>query len=359
MQKTRHAFTLVELLVVIAIIGILIALLLPAVQAARESARRMQCANNLKQIGLALHNYHDVAGTFPMTTTGAERYGDRCGHGFYSWMALILPYMEQPALYDTINFETSMMDSCGSYYGLTISADHRNAAAAATVLPGYLCPSDHYEMTPVLGSAKPAPASYTANVGWPRGCTGIDGTRGPLARHNGALGVINPREANTWQQASVRIADFQDGTSHTAAVSERLITSAVSYNDLGNYTESLHSYCGGGGSSKSLPRWVHYCNSVTFPDPTFSVTLGRSWISGWTFIGNTYMHVMPINGRHCHIYGGEGDGNNLITPGSRHAGGVNVTLADGSVRLVSETIDRRIWWAMGSRDGQEPGDLQP
>ena len=85
----------------------------------------------------------------------------------------------------------------------------------------------------------------------------------------------------------------------------------------------------------------------------FSKTLGRAWISGWTLVGNTYMHVMPINNRHCHIYGGEDDGTNLVTPGSHHPGGVNALLSDGAVTFVSESIDQVIWWSVGSRNGGE------
>ncbi len=265
----RPAFTLVELLVVIAIIGILVALLLPAVQAAREAARRIQCTNHLKQIGLALHNYHDTHLAFPMTTTGAEPGGAGCGSGFYSWMALVLPYVEQAPLHNSIDFRVGMMDQCSGYYGLTISAPHRNAAAAATVVAGYLCPSDGFSPTSILGSAAPAPGNYTANLGWPSRCTGIDGTASPLLQHNGALGVVNPRDGDGWQRGQVRLADFTDGTSNTAAVSERLITSAETYLDLGNYGESLHSFCGGGVAARSLPRWVRYCGSVDFPAPRF------------------------------------------------------------------------------------------
>jgi prepilin-type N-terminal cleavage/methylation domain-containing protein/prepilin-type processing-associated H-X9-DG protein len=349
----RPAFTLVELLVVIAIIGILVALLLPAVQAAREAARRIQCTNHLKQIGLALHNYHGTFQVFPMTTSGAKPCAAGCCSGFYSWMSLILPFVEQTPLHDSIDFRLGMMDQCSGYYSLTVSAAHRNAAAAAAVVPGYLCPSDSFAQSSVLGSAVPAPGSYTANIGWPDRCTGIDGTLAPLRQQNGALGVVNPRDPDAWQRGQVRLADFTDGTSNTAAVSERLITSAETYLDLGNYGESLHSFCGGGVTARSLPRWVRYCGSVDYPDPTFSVTLGRSWISGWSFLGNTYMHVMPINKRHCHIYGGEHNGNNMVTPGSRHPGGVNVTMADGSVTFMIDTIDMRIWWSLGSRNGGE------
>ena len=161
MRRDRLAFTLVELLVVIAVIGILVALLLPAVQAAREAARRTQCVNNLKQIGLGLHNYHTTFNVFPPTTTGAEAHGGQCGSGFYSWLALLLPFVEQSTLHDAIDFRRPMMDTCSQmsssdYQALTISAAHPNARAAATIVPLFLCPSDFYRMTPVMGTANPA-----------------------------------------------------------------------------------------------------------------------------------------------------------------------------------------------------------
>ena len=357
----RHGFTLVELLVVIAIIGILIAMLLPAVQAAREAARRLQCANHLKQIGLALHNYHDRYNIFPTSTTGAVGSGGACGNGFYSWLARILPDVEETGLCDSIDFSVGMMDTCNQtsssdYSSLSISATHPNAAAAATVVPTYVCPSAVWEHNDVVGSAGAAPGSYAANIGWPRGSEGISGKSAPLARHNGFMGVVNPNPAaaNAWQQGAVSADDITDGLSNTAAVAERLITSAVTYSDLGGAPESLRSYCGGSGVELSLPKYVRYCGSVAFPDPLYSKYHGRSWISGWTLAANTYMHVMPINRRNCHIHGGEDDGNNVVTPSSNHPGGVNVLMGDGTVHFVEESIDMSIWWALGSRNGGEP-----
>lgn len=358
----RHGFTLIELLVVVTIIGILISLLLPAVQAAREAARRLQCANNLKQIGLALHNYHTRHNVFPMNTTGAVESGGVCGNGFYSWLALILPDMEQSGLYSSINFKIGMMDTCdqtssSDYHTLTISATHPNAAAAATIVSTYLCPSTGFQRNEVLGTASPAPGSYAGNLGWPRNSTGLSKSLPPLAHHNGLIGVINPKLPEPWQCGAVSMRDVKDGLSNTAAVTERLITSAVTAQDLAGAPESLRSYCGGGGPRLSLPNWVKYCGSATPPDPAFSKQQGRAWISGWTLAANTYMHVMPINQRNCHIYGGEDDGNNIVTPSSEHPGGVNLLLGDGAVHFVGDTIDMTVWWSLGSRNGGEPCQL--
>lgn len=357
-SPVRQGFTLVELLVVIAIIGVLVALLLPAVQMAREAARRMQCTNNMKQIGLALHNYHDTFGTLPPNITGARQSSGGCESGFFSWLTHLLPYVEQKNLYDSIDFSVGMSDSCGQsgpsdYINLTISDSHPNAAAASTTIDMLLCPSDSFTVNDAIGSAKPAPNSYAANVGWALRTTGIDGTRDPLTQSNGFIGTANPNTSTDGKQGKVTFADISDGLTNTAAVSERPISSANQLMDLANAPEPLLSYCGGSTTARSLPKWLPYCASVSAPDFTYSKPIGRSWISGWSLVGNTYLHVMPINKRSCHIYGGQDSGNNIVTPGSRHPGGLNVCLGDGSVRFMPETVDLVVWWGMGSRNGGE------
>ena len=359
----KFGFTLIELLVVIAVIAILIALLLPAVQQAREAARRTQCKNNLKQIGLALHNYHDVYSAFPISTTGSRPAGTACGNGFYSWLTALLPYVDQANLYNSIDMNVGMMDTCdqatsGDYVNLTISASHPNAAAAAKVIDLYLCPSDPYRVTDVMGSANPAPGSYAANAGWPELTTGPDGTMPPLEVQNGFMGMINPKSPASWQQPHVSMRDMTDGLSNTAAVAERLINSMVlvagpfgTTVDPSTASESTLSYCGSTtGTARTLPGWMHYCGNVSGADFVYSKVHGPSWISGWTFAVNSYLHTMPINGKNCHIYGGEGYGMNIATPSSQHAGGIHVLMGDGRVVFVNESIAMPVWWAIGSRN---------
>ncbi len=366
----RPGFTLIELLVVIAIVAILIALLLPAVQQAREAARRTQCRNNLKQIGLALHNYHDIHGMFPLQTTGSIPSGSRCQNGFYSWLAMILPQIEQTSLYNSIQFQAGMMDQCnlnlpGAYVNLTISASHPNSSAAETRIPSFVCPSTTFSQNDSFGDGRAAPGSYSANAGWPERTTGPAGTMAPMMRQNGFLGLINPKSPSPWQVARVRIADLTDGTSNTAAVAERLINSLSLRQewfgltmDYANAPPGVLSYCAGtSGTSRSLKSWVSYCESVNVPDPTYSKVHGRSWISGWTFAANTYLQALPPNRRNCHLYGGEDIGMNLATPGSYHAGGVNLLMADGRVIFVNDSVDQGVWWAAGSRDGAEVENL--
>ena len=369
--KQPHGFTLVELLVVIAIIGVLIGLLLPAVQAAREAARRMQCANNLKQLALAVHNYESAHRTFPITTTGPSRLAPKLGNGFYSWLAMVLPQLEQAPLFGSINFDEAMVDSktfsaSSDYTKLTIASSHPNAVAASTSIATYLCPSDSVLQTSTLGSGRPAPGSYAGNIGWVRGTTGITGTDTAMSLSNGAMPFYNPAQPNVWQVPKMRFANFTDGTSSTAIIAERLINNAEGiagpFGTLmeGQLSPPVMSYCGAtGATSRSLGQWVNYCKGVSVPDPTYSLPHGRSWISGWTLASNLYMHVMPINERNCHLYGGEDNGANIVTASSRHKGGAQTAFTDGHVHFFSQTTDLTVWWSIGSRNGGEIVSIDP
>ena len=360
-RPSSRAFTLIELLVVIALIAVLIALLLPAVQAAREAARRVQCVNNLKQIGLALHGYHDVNGVFPMSTTSAAAGpGGRCLNGLFSWHAAILPQMDQQAMFNALNFSVGNADDCSNpevvMYAATIGAGHPNGTVARTSVAAFLCPSDSCQPTDTMGTSRPAPQSYAGNAGWTPDTSGPSaGAR--LGRHNGFIGLADPVGRAGWHVGPIASAAVSDGLSHTVAVAERRIPRASDPDDVEamyGEPESTRSYCAGGsGSSRTLHAWQRYCGSVSFPDPAWTVYPGRAWISGWGHAGGTYMQVMPINSRSCHIYGGEGDGNILITPGSLHAGGLNSLFGDGSVRFIKSSVALPVWWAIGTRDGAE------
>ncbi|MCR9291701.1 MAG: DUF1559 domain-containing protein [bacterium] len=368
MHKRRNiplGFTLVELLVVIAVIGILVGLLLPAVQAAREAARRMQCSNNLKQLALAVHNYESAIRSFPLTTTGPSQPTPHLGSGFYSWLAMILPQIEQAPLYNSIQFSEPMADakrfaSAADYTQLQISGSHANANAAAARIATFLCPSDSVLATSSLGTANAAPGSYAGNLGWVRGTTGINGSIPALLQSNGAMPLVNPVNPDRWQVPSIKIRDFTDGTAHTALIAERLINNAEGSRGpfgmtmQGQHPPTVLSYCAGsGGGNRNLPNWVSYCNGVNVPDPTYSLPHGRGWISGWTLAANLYMHVMPINSRNCHLYGGEDDGTNIVTASSNHTGGAQLAFVDGHVTFVNESIDPVVWWSIGSRNGGE------
>ncbi len=366
-RDSSAGFTLIELLVSIGIIGILIAILLPAVQVARASARRMQCTNNLHQIGIALHVYHDSVGSFPTTITGPGQEEDDGSilTGFYSWHAMLLPQLELGNLFNSIDFGVAMAET-SDRIDISIlqiepkfTIDHPNADAASTIVPVYLCPSDPYQDNDVMGFFGAAPDSYAGNVGWPTHSTGINGNRETPAKHNGFFGLVNPLTPADWHTTNVRIAQFTDGLSNTVAVAERRINNSTTYEDLISDDECVQSFCAGSvGEVRTQEELVSYGNSVITPSIGYSKYHGRSWISGAPVTAPTYMHVFPINSRNAHMYGGEADGNMLITPSSQHSGGVNVLMGDGHVRFVTNQIDIKIWWALGSRDGDDHVELE-
>ena len=303
-RSKRCGFTLVELLVVIAIIGILVGLLLPAVQAAREAARRMQCSNNLKQLGLALHNYHDAHKRFPFGSGGTTPPSGSPG---YSAVSLMLPYIEQAPLHNMIDFGRPLTDPV-------------NAPARLQVVPAFLCPSDKPNPQPQTGGA----INYMGNKGslhwW------SDPSQTGIFLHSKAL----------------RMADITDGTSNTAAFSERLLT------DGNNGVIDLRSDVFLGTGNPNTPdETIQMCNATDASNLAnqFPLFMGAPWINGQ----HTYMHVDVPNRRSCGFYPFKA----TMPASSYHTGGVNMTLCDGSVRFVSQSVDLEIWRAVGTRAGGE------
>jgi prepilin-type N-terminal cleavage/methylation domain-containing protein/prepilin-type processing-associated H-X9-DG protein len=279
-------FTLVELLVVIAIIGILIALLLPAVQAAREAARRSQCVNNLKQIGLGMHNYHDTMNTFP---TGCLTPDNVVAGTGWAWGAFLLPYIEQAALYNQLA-PRDRVQSSGTQLTLM-----------RTVVPAYLCPSDAW-------------GDNTQNT---RRAVSIGGTGVYLAKSNYvAIAARCQNEATTapWDlrgmffpHSKIRMADVTDGTSNTWMVGERDTNS-----NTGRTAASVSPHMGAVWAAASIPPtdWSY----------DFQLLFG--------YIQSTYGE---INGSAARI--------DTREMASYHPGGINVCLADGSTRFVSDKIN--------------------
>ncbi|MDZ4850704.1 MAG: DUF1559 domain-containing protein [Pirellulaceae bacterium] len=364
-KEASGGFTLTELLVAIAIAGLLAALLLPAIQQAREAARRLQCSSQMRQIAIAIHNYEYSFRTLPTQYLGAKEAPRYCQTGFTSWVVPILPQLEQFALVQLIDSHVGMADSgrqlsLSGYSTVTLSSTHPNAKAAATKLPLVLCPSDPVRASSAIGSANASAGSYTANTGWPMGASVSNSSEASLET-NGAIGLFNSKFIESWHVEHVTFASFLDGTSNTALIAERVINSVnasqtpfgLSYGRIDKLHQGMFSFCGGSLTKRTLDRWISYCEGVSMPDAHYSAPIGNGWISGWSNVGNTYMHVFTPNKRNCHIYGGEGNGNNIVTAGSRHIDGVNVAMADASVRYITQSIDQNTWWAIGSRNGGE------
>ena len=354
----RHGFTLIELLVVIAIIAVLIALLLPAVQAAREAARRAQCINNLKQIGLSLHNYHDINNAFPPLV---ENGGNAAWGSVYfdpwplNWSSSTLPQIEGMALYNALNFAYG---SIGSPQNATVM----NAQVATL-----LCPSESQKQ-PSQGKTS---RSYHGNVGGPANISAWNGVLVPMRSDaNGSTGC--PENSNC---GTVGMFSITDGTSNTALVSEKLVGSGPNAPVRRDHPSAKRGYGWALGLANNLDQgsaggasamaFVNACKSV--PGSAMSKGTGLPAGNGLYWIGGNpgscliwcgYNHHVTPNNVQCVA---SNDGNtetwgsvmDAIPPSSNHPGGVNMAIADGSVRFIKDTISPLTWWALGSRNGGE------
>jgi prepilin-type N-terminal cleavage/methylation domain-containing protein/prepilin-type processing-associated H-X9-DG protein len=343
----RQGFTLIELLVVIAIIGVLIALLLPAVQAAREAARRMQCTNNLKQIGLALHNYHSALGCLPFgkgnnymaVLPNAPIYARWSTH------SQILPYLEQKPLYDSINFnlppEMPSLDTMGMGFMPAFQDPNReNATASRAVISAFLCPSDA-----ATGGDWPAGNNYVGNEGtWL--CDLCDQMPSPIPGEQ-ARGPF-------YNLSCVNLSSLSDGTTQTAFFSEKI---------RGKGTPSFRSDMFQIPNQMTMADTYTTCNALT-PSMAMTLTsrLGACWVIG-DMTCSTYNHVSGPNSRTCAGMpdtmggmGGMGSMTNMavqLPPSSYHPGGANVLMGDGSVRFVKDSISLPAWRALSTRNGGE------
>ncbi len=286
----RRGFTLIELLVVIAIIAVLIALLLPAVQAAREAARRASCINNLKQMGLALSNYHDAIGSYPSGYIASSKYLDGASDTApgWSWATMILPQLEQPALYSSINVWLPVQATA-------------NTTAARTIIRTYLCPSDQPPSTGtfVIGDglggtiATVAPSSYADS-------TGSDASDVATGLNSDGLG-----NGVFYRNSGSRIADLIDGTSQTVLILER--------------------------------AWGMTEGTWTGAPPNGVVVRGPFNPCPGSLLTN-YLAPALVQA-HCHLLNTNADADaGLDDPSSFHPGGANVLFADGSVHFLKNVL---------------------
>jgi prepilin-type N-terminal cleavage/methylation domain-containing protein/prepilin-type processing-associated H-X9-DG protein len=360
MQARRRGFTLIELLVVIAIIAVLIALLLPAVQSAREAARRAQCTNNLKQIGLAIHNYISANETLP--PSGSRHDYGRDGWPLnpvnpnykrqnpWSMKARLLPFFEQTTAFNACNFDNDPQWSNGGSYDLS-GWEPSNLTSRAISIASFLCPSDSkpgnlndYHNGPSASRQ----SNYPNNIGSNRRFNGWV-PDGPAYFPGWDTQIRNP----------VTIAVISDGTNNTAVFSEWVKGDGMDPSNAKDGLGMVYSTSGVNTETNMGNPNGEYMNAQQCQlrglKRDFSWK-GERWTTQDPARGGTYSHTQLPNRRSC-WYGTGGGGNDsfehMIAAGSNHPGGLNVLFMDGSVRFIKSSINYNAWHAMGSKDGGE------
>ena len=328
-SRRKHGFTLVELLVVVAIVGVLTGLLLPAVQSARESGRRMQCANNLRQMGLATLNFVGASGgTFPV-----GRMVGTDDSLLWSPHTQILPFLEEGGTYKLIHF-------------LKPASDASNAQAVKTQIALFLCPSDINRLTRNAGDGQ---------FGW-----GKNNYKGNGGSDTGQWFANKNTEQNNGifvTNYPVGVQQVTDGLSHTALFSEAMLGDGDD-----NQIESPTDWFRIDTTNKTSAEVAAACTSLT-PEAgagnQFSRS-GRNWVNG-NYVVTRYNHVLPPNSRSCarcakgtkDLTTSANNQGGATTASSRHPGGVNLVLGDGSTQFISSAVDPTVWSALGSRNGGE------
>jgi len=365
---------LIELLVVIAIIAVLIALLLPAVQSAREAARRAQCTNNLKQIGLAIHNYHSTFDVFPLGDSFQPTGSSIDDFGLWaSWSSqgLMLNYLEQTPLYNAINFSWGPLATPGNGQSDTAGI---NTTATHSVISSFVCPSDPYS-----GGGKQNINNYGS-------CFGVTGV--PLYIVNwsapGGPPFYNQVPSGSTGMFTFAIPygvrDCTDGTSQTIAYAEWLVGDGRGVvfggaNPPSQYRGNMMSGLAPSGTDPGTiynaftnPQVIlnnlQYC-TTQFATTTTGITDFKGWRWGLGVQGWSMFNCMQTPNDHQYPIGGCRDdgfavGSNSwpdasfsISAASNHPGGCNVLFADGSVHFVKDSVNRTTWWSLGTKGGGE------
>jgi len=356
---------LIELLVVIAIIAVLIALLLPAVQSAREAARRAQCVNNLKQIGLAAHNYLSQQNVFPplvQNRSGMLWAKGIQDHWPLDWTASLLPQMEQSPLYNALNWS----------FGAANGSMPWNTTVLKTMVASLTCPSESIRVPTNQWGWK----SYVGNVGGPACVSVFDGAMVALRSDPGDFPGFSTADGLQNSNCSVfGIEGMMDGTSNTAMFSETLVGTGPVGNTVTLATArrkstylfpsglTIQANLGVNGAQQAL-QFVNTCKSLPGTTPGYgglAPANGNFWISGHvgsTLMYDAYNHWLPPNAAGCYNAadgntGGWGNPLDGVPPSSNHPGGVNIAFADGSVKFIKDTISPPTWWAIGTRSGGE------
>jgi len=342
----RSGFTLIELLVVIAIIAILIGLLLPAVQKVREAAARAKCTNNLKQFGLAAHNYESTNGTLPPSQHSTVIQGTTCSSGA-STQALMLPYFEQGSKYNQFDMNYNVNSDAAIHASIPAKAG-ANAAARSGDVPVFLCPSDPSTAFTFTDAGR---LNYMACIGGTnqRGGTPLDGI---FAIPSAAAGTA---------MKGYSVLTITDGTSNTAMFGEVMrgtypsTTPAATY----DYTTCMIGSAAYSGATLTDGRGVAECNGST---GTVIQYIGQQYYRNLTQV-YMYTHTLPVNwnqrvsANQKYRCGAPGFSQIHMSASSYHTGGANIGLADGSIRFVRDSVDFATWQAAGSRAGGESNQL--
>jgi prepilin-type N-terminal cleavage/methylation domain-containing protein/prepilin-type processing-associated H-X9-DG protein len=333
--RARLGFTLIELLVVIAVIAVLIALLLPAVQAAREAARRSQCVNNLKQLGLAAQGYTDAHGALPPAAATGPEWSNN-----FSMKARVLPFMDQAALFDSMNM---------SFF----QEAPQNATNLTTLVIAFLCPSDGnvpcgtFDVTGP-GRRQIAYSSYPNNLGTTPANNG--------GRYDGPAYFMGAGTVPSVAGLSITLtlAGVTDGTSNTALWSEMVRGRNGTTTPGPNQVYLLPIPSPTANTDVPLATYLSLCQGAT--------TLagfdykGRIWGTDLAAQGGGYSHIMTPNRNAC-LFQGQTEPVEWLTvcvgASSFHPGGVNVGFLDGSVRFIKDTINPQTWWAIATKAGGE------